>query len=155
LATLLLLTVLTAAAGAIFEAGDWYYIDMTRPSWTPPTWLFAAAWAVAYLFAALAAWNAWLTEHFDRLKAMTWWLVLMVLNVAWSFLFFGIHRPGWAWLAAGLAVVLTLYCLIVFKRLSGQAAGLLLPYLLWMLFIWAFNLAAWTLNGGPLSRLLN
>ena len=154
LAIFLLLVVLAAAAGASFEAGEWYYRALGKPAWTPPPWLFAAAWAAAYLFAALAAWTVWLTGHYDRHKSLAWWLALLVSNVAWSFVFFGLHRPGYAWLASSLALALALYCTIAFRRQSMQAAGLMLPCLLWAAFLWAFNLAAWTLNGGPLARLL-
>ena len=153
LAILLLLAVLAAAAGASYEAGEWYYGALGKPAWTPPSWLFAIAWSVAYLFAATSAWTVWLTGHFERLKTLAWWLVLLVLNVAWSFLFFGLHRPGWAMFAALLAVVMTIYCLVAFRRLSTQAAGLMLPYLLWIVFLAAFNLVAWTLSGGILARI--
>lgn len=154
LAVFLLLVVLAAAAGASFEAGEWYFREVGKPSWSPPPWFFGPAWAIAYLFAALAAWQAWMTEHYDRLKALGWWLAMLVLNVAWSFLFFGMHRTGWAWPVLGLALVAAIFCALAFRRLSGQAAGLMVPCLLWMGFCWGLNLAVWTLNGGFLGRFL-
>lgn len=152
LAVYLLLVVLAVAAGASFEAGEWYFREVGKPSWSPPPWFFGPAWAIAYLFAALAAWQAWLTEHYDRLKALTWWLAMLVLNVAWSFLFFGMHRTGWAWPVLGLALLAAVLCTLAFRRLSGQAAGLMVPCLIWMIFCWALNLAVWALNGGFLGR---
>ena len=152
LAVFLLLTVLTAAAAAGFEAGTWYYTKMTKPGWAPPAWMLAAAWAAASLFAAAAAWRVWLTEHFDRIKALGWWVALLLMNVLWSFLYFGLHRPGWAWIAATLAVVLTVLCMRGFKRLSDQATGLMIPYLLWIAFTWLLNFTTWTLNGGLFAR---
>lgn len=154
LAIFLLLTVLAAFASAGFEAGSWYYQDLHKPGWTPPNWMMAIAWAVAYLFAAGAAWQAWLSEHYDRVKAIVAWLVLIAMNVAWSYLYFGAHRPGWSWMLISLTLVLAVYCAATFKRLSGSAGALMLPYLLWILFNWALNLATWTLSGGPLQRFL-
>ena len=150
----LLLAVLAAAAGATFEAGEWYYRDLGKPDWNAPAWLTALGWAVAYACAAMAAWSAWQSEHYDRLKATAWWLALLALNVVWSFLYFGMHRPGWAWVALGLAVILAIVCLLKFSRLSSQAAGLMVPYLLWIAYLWMLNLATWTLSGGLFSRLL-
>ena len=151
LAVILLLTVLAAAASASFEAGEWYYVKLFKPGWHPPPWMFGPAWAVTYLFAALAAWTAWLSEHYERARAMLWWLALLVLNVVWSFLYFGIHRPGWAWLALGITLIAALFCFRAFWRVSTQSAWLLTPYLLWIVFCWVINLATWTINGGVFS----
>ena len=154
MAVFLLLAVLAAAAGATFEAGEWYYRDLSRPVWTAPVWLTALGWSVAYACAALAAWSAWQSEHYDRLKATAWWAALIALNVVWSFLYFGINRPGWAWIALGLAVVLAIICLLRFRRVSPVAGLLMAPYLLWVTYLWLFNLATWTLNGGLFSKVL-
>ena len=97
MAVFLALVVLAAAIGGSFEAGEWYY-SMHKPSWTPPPWFFAPLWVILYLTMALAAWQVWLTGHFSRLGALAWWLLQLVLNVAWSWLFFDLHRIGWAWL---------------------------------------------------------
>lgn len=154
MAVFLLLAVLAAAAGATFEAGEWYYRKLSSPAWNAPVWLTALGWSVAYACAALAAWNAWQSEHYDRLRAAVWWLALLALNVAWSFLYFGINRPGWAWIALGFAGVLAIVCLLQFRRLSPLAGALMLPYLLWIAYLWLLNLATWTLNGGLFSRVL-
>ena len=152
LATFLLVSVLAAAVAARFPAGEWFYFIATRPDWAPAPWLLAAAWAVAWLCAAGAAWQAWLSEHYARNGAVAWWLGTLGLALASQFLFFGLHRPGWAWLAFSITLAVGLLCLNAFRRLSGAAAGLLLPFLAWLAFNWALVLAVWTLNGGPLQR---
>ena len=154
LAAFLLVAILVAAASASFEAGQWYFVQLGKPAWTPPPWVYAIAWAAAYVFAALAAWNVWLTGHYDRLKALLWWLVLLALNVLWSFFYLGMHRPGWAWLTLGVAVVIGIVCIMKFRPLSTQAAGLMSVYLLWIIFLWVLVLATWTLSGGLFARVL-
>jgi tryptophan-rich sensory protein len=67
---------------------------------------------------------------------------------------FGLHRPGWAWLALGAALVLAFLCLGWFRALSRPAAAALAPFTAWMAFLWAWSLALWTLNGGFLGRFL-
>jgi tryptophan-rich sensory protein len=136
-----------------FEAGEWFYVKLSKPAWSPPGAVLGAGWALAYLLMALAAWQVWLGGHYARLGAVTWWL-LLILTVAWSALFFGLHRIGWAWLELGLALAIALFCIRAFRPLSKQAAWLMVPVLLWLGFIWVWNLVLWTTNGGPLARFL-
>jgi len=153
MAVFLALVILAAAIGGSFEAGEWYY-SMNKPWWTPPPWFFGPLWAALYLMLALAAWKVWLTGHYSRAGALIWWIIVLVLNTAWSWLFFGAHRPGWAWLELGLLIAVAVLCIRAFRLLSKSAAYLMAPYLLWLIFSWVLNLATWTMNGGIFSRVL-
>ena len=104
--------------------------------------------------AALAAWNAWLTEHYDRLKALLWWLAMLVVSIAWSFFYFGMHRPGWAWLALSLSAAAAVLCMRAFRKFSAPAGKLMIPTVAWLVYLWLLNLATWTINGGPLAALI-
>lgn len=148
LALFLLLVVITAVIGSGFDAGEWYYVTMERPSMAPPGWLYAVAWALVYVLMALAAWKVWLTEHFSRLGVLTWWVLLLVLNYGWAVLFFGWHRPGWALPMLGITIVVAIFCIRAFRPISRDAAWLMAPYLIWTVFLWALNLVIWTINGG-------
>ena len=155
LAVLLALVVAASWLAGSFEAGDWYYRDLGQPGWTPAPWLMAGAWAFVHLFLALAAWQVWLSGHYNRLGALSWWAMLLVLNVAWHGLFFGLHRIGWSWLELGIALGAGVLCLRAFLPLSRQAGYLLFPYLAWIAFLWVLNGAMWTINGGFLGRFLS
>ena len=152
MAVFLALVVLAAAAGSMFEAGEWYHEILKKPSWTPRAWLFGPLWAVLYLMMALAAWKVWLTGHYARVGALIWWAMQLALNATWSWLFFGLERPGWAWLEMSILIAVVVLCIRAFRLLSKPAAYLMVPYLLWLIFAWALNLAIWTLNGGIFSR---
>jgi tryptophan-rich sensory protein len=154
LAVLLLVVVAAAYLAGSFEAGEWYYQKLSKPSWTPPGAVLGIGWALAWLTLALAAWQVWRSGHYARLAALAWWLLLLGLTVGWSALFFGLNRIGWAWLELGVALAVALFCIRAFLPLSRQAAYLMLPGLLWLLFTWVLNLVQWTLNGGPLGRLV-
>ena len=181
LAAFLALVVAASWLAGGFEAGDWYYRDLGKPSWTPAPWFLAGAWALAFpasrralaglarrrwgsflagaavsaaLVAALAAWQVWLSGHYNRLGALTWWAMLLVLNVAWHGLFFGLHRIGWAWLELGITLGIAVLCVRAFLPLSQPAGRLMLAYLAWITFLWLLNGAMWTINGGFLSRFL-
>ena len=153
LAALLALVVAAFLVAGSFEAGEWYYRDLNRPGWAPPGFAWGLGWALAWLFLAAAAWQLWQTDHYARLGALAWWLVLLVLITAWSPLFFGLHRIGWAWMELTVALGVVVFCYRAVRPLSAQAANLLLPAALWLLFIWTLNLVLWATNGGPLTWL--
>ena len=152
LAVLLALVVGASFLAGSFEAGEWYYQKLSRPGWTPTATLFALAWAVFYTLLALAAWSVWAGGHYDRLRALAWWLLLLLLAVGWSLLFFGYNLIGWAWLLLGLTLVVNLLCFRAFLPLARQGALLLLPAFAWLLFLWALNLVMWSSSGGILGR---
>ncbi len=153
MAVFLALVVLAAAISGSFEAGEWYY-TMNKPPWTPAPWFFVLIWVALYLMMALAAWQVWLSGHYIRLGALIWWMIQLVLNVAWSWLYFGLERLGWAWLELGLLIVIVVLCIRAFRLLSKSAAYLMMPYLVWLIFSWVLNLATWTMNGGLFSKVL-
>jgi benzodiazapine receptor len=148
LAVFLLLVIIASLIGAGFEAGEWFHVTIIQPSWTPPYWLFAPVWALVYLLMALAAWKVWLTGHYSRLQALIWWAFLLLLNVAWSGLIFGLERPGWAMALLGLTLGIAIFCIRAFSRLSREAAYLMTPYLVWISFLWVLNFTIWAMNGG-------
>ena len=154
LAIFLVIVIVASALGSLFEGGDWYHSILNKPDIWPASWLFALAWAGIYLVMAVAAWQVWLTGHFSRNGALAWWLMLLVLNVAWSGLFFGLHRIGWAWLELGITLGVAVLCLRAFQSLSRQAGYLLIPYIAWVAFLWVLNGVMWTINGGFFSRFL-
>lgn len=143
----LILVVMVAWVGSSFEAGEWYYA-ITKPSWTPPDWAFAAAWSVLYVLMALAMWLVWESGHANRFGSLTFWLLQLAFSAAWSWLFFGLHRVGWAMGALVLLIGLSILCIKAFSMASRAAVLLMLPYLIWLVFALALNFSIWTLSGG-------
>lgn len=84
---------LAALTGALFRPGDWYE-RLKKPSWRPPNRLFAPVWAVLYLTIAVAGWLVWRKGGFaDAGLPLAIYALQLILNAAWSPLFFGLHRP--------------------------------------------------------------
>lgn len=142
--------VLCLAAGAIGglataqSVTDWYP-TLAKPAWNPPSWVFAPVWTTLYVLMALAAWLVWRKGPAAKF-ALRMFVVQLVLNVAWSFLFFGARSPG---LAVAEIVVLWLAIMATtraFFRLSQPAGLLMLPYIAWVSFAAVLNLAVWRLN---------
>ena len=89
-----------------------------------------------------------------RIAALTWWFLVLLLNVSWSWLMFGLHRPGWAFMMCVLILAVAILCCRAFFLISGRAGALLLPLVLWLAFACSLNYAVWSMNGGGLGSIL-
>ncbi|MDX8054316.1 TspO/MBR family protein [Lentzea sp. BCCO 10_0798] len=135
----------TAVVGSLFSvsAGS-TYMALEQPSWAPPSWLFGPVWTLLYVMIAFAGWLAWRAGATRR--ELTLFGVQLVLNAAWTPLFFGL---GWFWVAFAEILVLWLAIvavIVVFTRRSKAAGLLLVPYLGWVSFAAALNLSIAVLN---------
>ena len=137
---------LAAAMGAIFRPGAWYE-QLAKPSWRPPNWVFAPVWTLIYLTIAVSGWLVWRKAGLSEgARPLAIYLVQLMLNAAWTPLFFGLHRPDLAFLDISLLWLSIIATIVVFYPLSPTAAFLLLPYLLWVTFAATLNFSIWRLN---------
>ena len=133
-----------AAAGGMFFSPDDWYAGLVKPVWQPPAWLFGPVWTVLYIMMAVAAWLVWRAGN--ARAALMLFGGQLLLNLAWSFLFFGARSPGLALLDIAtlwLAIAATIFA---FSFKSRIAAFMMVPYLCWVSFATALNAAIWTLN---------
>lgn len=149
LAALLIAAALVAAGGSMvgMESVRGWYSGLEKPAWSPPNWLFGPVWTVLYLMMSLAAWMVWLRrgQEFARL-ALCIYAFQLLLNAAWSPLFFALQNPTLALLdciALWIAIATTI---ALFYQVRSLAAWLLVPYLLWVSFALSLNAAIVALN---------
>ena len=146
LAFFLVLAFLPALIGARFTPGEWY-LELAKPAWTPPGWLFGPVWTILYLTIGVAAWLVWRRAGFRGAPTAWWtWGTQLVLNAAWSWIFFGLRSPGAALAEIALLLAAIAATVVAFQRVRPAAAWLLLPYLAWVCFATALNAAIWRLN---------
>jgi benzodiazapine receptor len=139
-----------AAAGSLMTSPriDNWYAALAKPAWTPPDWVFGPVWTVLYLLMAVAAWQVWRTAPTRSARLpLTLFGIQLLLNLAWSGLFFGLKSPGWAFLEIIVLWWGILAALIAFWRRSAWAGVLMAPYLTWVSFAVALNLEIWRLGG--------
>jgi len=137
---------LAALTGAAFPPGQWYE-RLVKQSWRPPNWLFAPAWTVLYLTIAVSGWLVWREFGFAAAALpLAVYLVQLLLNAAWTPIFFGLHRPDLAFFEIVLLWLSIVATIAFFHPLNAGAAWLLLPYLAWVTFAAALNFAIWRLN---------
>ena len=77
---------------------------------------------------------------------MQLFLLQLLLNVAWSALFFGLRSPGLAFAEIVMLWVAILATSIEFWRAVPAAGWLFLPYLIWVSYATALNFSIWRLN---------
>lgn len=130
------------------ELNDWYK-TVERPDWNPPSWVFGPVWTTLYILMGIAAWLVWKPAGFkDRGAgiALSLFAIQLVLNVAWSWLFFRMHEIGWAAVEIVVLWLALLATTIAFFRRSQLAGWLLIPYLGWVTFASFLTFTIWRMN---------
>jgi len=128
-----------------------FYNGLSRPAWAPPAWLFGPAWALLFTLMALAAWRVWRRAGFAAGgPALLLFIAQLLPNAAWSWLFFAAHTGPYSTLDISILWLMIAATLGAFARIERRAAWLLVPYLLWVSFAFALNVAVWRLNPGTL-----
>lgn len=129
--------------GAFNVPGGWY-ASLEKPPFNPPGWVFAPVWTALYVLIGIAGWRIWRRDR-SGWPMRLWWTQL-VLNFAWSPVFFTLHQIG-----AALAIVLALFAAIVAFivtawKLDRTAAWLFIPYAAWVAFASLLNGSILALN---------
>ncbi|ASP56643.1 TspO/MBR family protein (plasmid) [Sinorhizobium medicae] len=133
-----------AATGVIFRPGDWYK-QLDKPRWRPPDWLFAPVWTVLYALIGLSGWLVWLEAGIAALP-LSVYAIQLLLNAAWTPIFFGLHRPGLAAVEIMALWAAILATILMFHPVNAAAALLLVPYLAWVSLAAALSLSIWWRN---------
>jgi len=143
---------LSLAAGGIgsrYMPGAWY-VSLAKPAWNPPGAIFAPVWTTLYVLMGVAAWFVWRREGFAGAGvALGLFVIQLILNGLWSYLFFGLHRIDVAFFEILALWVTILVVAVLFWREDWRAGALLVPYLVWVGFASCLNFALWRLNRGP------
>lgn len=140
------LAMAAAGFGAQFATGPWYRA-LDKPPWNPPDWVFGPVWSFLYLSMAIAAWLIWRRKtHPLALPAFAVYFLQLLLNAAWSWMFFGEH-----WMGAAFAEILVLdafiaVTLLLFYGIHRVAGALFIPYLAWVTFAAFLNFTLWRMN---------
>ncbi len=137
------------ALATMQSVDTWYLPLVQKPAWAPPSWLFGPVWTALYTLMGVALWRVWRQRptHPAAVRTALWvFFVHLAVNVAWSFAFFGARSPGLGVAVIVLLDTLVLATIVVFARVDRPAAWLLAPYLAWVLFATALNVAIWRLN---------
>jgi tryptophan-rich sensory protein len=138
-----------AAGGAVTASNiESWYAGIAKPGITPANWVFPIVWNFLFFLMGVSGWLVWRTAGGLNAAggALSFFTAQLMLNFAWSVLFFALHRPGLAVfeaLALDAAIAATVWA---FWRHSRFAALLLVPYFAWSIFATYLTAAIWHLN---------
>lgn len=125
---------------------DWFQ-TINKPSFNPPSYLFGPVWTTLYILMGISFYIILQTPYTKSKKyALSVFFIQLLLNSAWSFLFFKYQLIGIAFIEI-ILIWISIICMIqAFYTINKKAAYLQLPYLLWVSFASILNGAIWWLN---------
>jgi tryptophan-rich sensory protein len=99
----------TASLFTITGVGSWYQ-TISKPSWNPPSWIFAPVWTILYVLMGIAFFLVWRSAIGKDVKrpAIILFMLQLIANFFWSFIFFNQHL-----IALAFAEIIILWLLIL------------------------------------------
>jgi translocator protein len=140
-----LLVGFTASYFTIPSIKTWYAI-LQKPSFTPPNYLFAPVWTMLYVLMGISFFLIWKTNHTKKNRVMAIFVFQLILNFFWSIIFF-----HWKEIQIALVEIFVLLAAIInyaiySYKINKIAVMLFIPYILWVGFATALNIAIVLLN---------
>lgn len=120
--------------------GNAWFDALAKPAAYPPPALFGLAWTILYgLMGFALALVITAAGARGRGIAVSFFIIQLLLNLAWSPVFFGMHRISWALVLIVVLDLVVLLTIVFFWRVRKLAAVLMLPYLAWLAFATYLN----------------
>ena len=137
-----LLVILTSVIGSLaniyINVDDWY-LNLTKSPLNPPSFVFGIVWPILYAIMAFVSF-----KMADKIAGL--FIMQLVTNAAWSWMFFYLHAPLIALIDISILIVLNLKIMKILKGESTFLFYLYLPYLIWLLFAAFLNASIVFLN---------
>jgi len=129
------------------EAIPGWYASLIQPSFNPPNWVFGPVWTTLYIILGISLFLIWkLPASKQRNQAILIFMAQLLLNFCWSFFFFYFKMIGLALIDILALWIMILVMLVSFYKLKPITAYINIPYLLWVTFATALNIAYFFLN---------
>jgi len=115
---------------------DWY-LNLNQAPWTPPGWVFGAAWTTIGLTFGIAVSKLQVEKDWDM---MLFYYLSWLINLSWNAIFFGFKSP-----LLGLILIIDLSVLIGIithnlRLRHGKWFLFSLPYFLWLMIATSLNM---------------
>ena len=137
----LLINFAALAIGGLFTSdgvsSEWY-TSLNQAPWTPPGWVFGAAWTtimVCFSFFMASLWTA----VQDKRTLVILFAIQWVLNVSWNPIFFYLHKTNIGLVVISALTILVGYFLFNYRRQLKTRSLLILPYFLWLIIATSLN----------------
>ncbi|MDD4160629.1 MAG: tryptophan-rich sensory protein [Synergistaceae bacterium] len=129
-------TIAFAGSIAIDESSLLWYSSLDRSASTPSDAFFSIIWFFLY---ALMGYSAFSVSGKAGFRNLIPFLIQALFNLAWCWVFFYFRKPSCALIVIFLLLCSLLWTVLEFRRYDRLAAGLLIPYVLWVGFAFWLN----------------
>ena len=157
LVTVPAIVLLGSASGWLSNSGygnDWFD-NLVKPSFTPPGYAFGIVWPILYVLLGLALATILAEPPSDRRRmGLVLFFIQLVLNFAWSPIFFAGHDISLAKIVIFLMAAIAAGAAGQFFRIRKAAGLMMIPYLCWLIFAATLNSTIENLNPGAGTSLL-
>lgn len=128
-----------------------WYAGLQKPDLTPPSWVFAPVWTALYILMGISLYLIIQSglKNMEVQLGLILFLFQLIVNIGWSFFFFGLHSTFFGFMAIVLLWAVLLCTIIQLFRFSIPASMLLVPYFCWVSFAGYLNYSILILN--PMS----
>jgi tryptophan-rich sensory protein len=123
----------------IFISSDSWYVDLVKSPLNPPSFVFGIVWPILYALMAFVSFKS-----ADKIWKL--FIPQLILNAAWSWMFFFMHAPLLAFINISILIFLNQKILVILKIESKLLFWLYVPYVLWLSFAAFLNASIVFLN---------
>lgn len=116
---------------------DWY-LNLNKAPWTPPGWVFGAAWTTIMICFSFYLTSLFLKNY--QKKKLILYGIQVVLNISWNYFFFNLHEVLIGLTTIILLTVLIFYFFLAYFKEQQKRSYLLLPYMIWLCIATSLNL---------------
>jgi tryptophan-rich sensory protein len=143
----ILLCEFAGVVGSLFTSPSipTWYASLIKPSFNPPSWLFAPVWTTLYFLMGISLYLIW-EKGKKTINLVKLFLFHLVLNSLWSIIFFGGKNIFLALIEIIALWAIILVLIVKFYKINKISAYLLIPYILWVSFASFLNYSLWILN---------
>jgi tryptophan-rich sensory protein len=142
-----LITYSASVIGGLVTVGfkePWYSL-INKPTFNPPSWVFAPVWTTLYLMMTIAIWLFWHSRN-REMNTIYIYFIHIVFNATWSIVFFGLHQILLALIVLIGLILIIIILMLRFKRVNIVSYYLMIPYLLWCCYALVLNFNIFLLN---------
>lgn len=144
----LILNFLALGLGSYFTGdgvlSEWY-ANLNKAPWTPPGWVFGAAWTTIMICFAIYMARAY-DRVVDKQRLLIYFGIQWFLNVSWNPMFFAYHQVAIALINIVALTILLFGIFFRYRNIMGQWSYLLLPYMIWLCIATSLNLYILVMN---------
>jgi len=123
----------------IFINSDTWYVELVKSPLNPPSYVFGIVWPILYVLMAFVSFRS-----ADKIWKL--FIPQLIINAAWSWIFFFMHAPLLALINISILIFLNQKILVILKNESKLLFCLYLPYVLWLSFAAFLNASIVFLN---------